>query len=104
MVGTGGALRATFLAGFNLEKSKYIATAAVVALATDAIRIPSYVSRGFFEYQYIYYIPILFVTALSGSYIGRKITNKINQKFFRKIVLFAIIFVILYFIITELLR
>lgn len=27
--GTGGALRATFLTGFNLEKTKYIATAAV---------------------------------------------------------------------------
>lgn len=29
VVGTGGALRATFLTGFNLEKTKYIATAAV---------------------------------------------------------------------------
>jgi uncharacterized protein len=104
LVGTGGALRATFLAGFNLEKSKYIATAAVVALATDAIRIPSYVSQGFIEYQYIYSIPILFVTALSGSYVGRKITNRINQKFYKKIVLFVIIFVSLNFIITGLLR
>lgn len=71
LVGTGGALRATFLTGFNLEKTKYIATAAVVTLATDAIRISSYVSQGFLLEQYLYYIPILFVTVLSGSFIGR---------------------------------
>ena len=61
IVGTGGALRATFLTGFNLEKTKYIATAAVIALATDATRIPSYLYQGFLLPQY-YYIPIFFVT------------------------------------------
>ena len=47
VVGTGGALRAMFLTGFNLEKTKYIATAAVIALATDSTRIPSYIYQGF---------------------------------------------------------
>lgn len=37
LVGTGGALRATFLTGFNLEKTKYVATAAVIALGTDPL-------------------------------------------------------------------
>src|ERR671910_618776 len=36
LVGTGGALRATFLKGFDLEKTKYVATAAVIAFGTDA--------------------------------------------------------------------
>jgi uncharacterized membrane protein YfcA len=45
LVGTGGALRATFLTSFNLEKTRYIATAAVIALSTDATRIPIYVYR-----------------------------------------------------------
>src|SRR3712207_7687025 len=40
LVGTGGALRATLLQGFNIEKVKYIATAATIALATDVTRIP----------------------------------------------------------------
>jgi uncharacterized membrane protein YfcA len=40
LVGTGGALRATLLQGFNIEKIKYIATAATIAFATDATRIP----------------------------------------------------------------
>jgi uncharacterized protein len=99
LVGTGGALRATFLTGFNLEKTTYIATAAVIALSTDATRIPIYVYQGFLLEQYYYYIPILFATAIVGSYIGRKIVDRINQKIFRKVVLMAIILVSILFII-----
>ena len=99
LVGTGGALRATFLTGFNLEKTRYIATAAVIALSTDATRIPIYVYQGFLLEQYYYYIPILFATAIVGSYIGRKIVDRINQKIFRKVVLMAIILVSILFII-----
>jgi uncharacterized membrane protein YfcA len=103
LVGTGGALRATFLTGFNLEKTKYIATAAVIALGTDATRIPSYISQGFLTEQYYYYIPILFAAAIGGSYIGKKIVNRINQDIFRKIVLIAIILVSINFIINGIL-
>jgi uncharacterized protein len=45
LVGTGGALRASFLTGLKLEKEekeRYIATAAVIALGTDATRIPTF--------------------------------------------------------------
>jgi hypothetical protein len=100
LVGTGGALRATFLTGFNLEKTKYIATAAVIALGTDITRIPLYVSQGFLLQQYYYYIPILAATAIGGSYIGKKIVGKIDQNRFRKIVLVAIIIVSINFIIS----
>jgi uncharacterized membrane protein YfcA len=98
IVGTGGALRATFLTEFNLEKTKYIATAAVIALATDSTRIPSYLYQGFLLPQY-YYIPIFFVTALGGSFLGRKIVGRINQATFKKIVLASIILVSIKFII-----
>jgi uncharacterized protein len=47
LIGTGGALRAAFLTVLKMEKEKYIATAAVVALGTDATRIPYYISSGF---------------------------------------------------------
>jgi hypothetical protein len=103
LVGTGGALRATFLTGFNLEKTKYIATAASIALGTDATRIPVYVSQGFLAEQFYYYIPILFALAISGSFIGRKIVNKIDQEKFKKIVLIAIILVSIKFIIDGIL-
>src|ERR687892_2040444 len=103
LVGTGGALRATFLTGFDLEKTKYIATAAVIALGTDATQMPSYVSQGFLTEQYYYFIPILFAAAIGGSYIGKKIVGKINQNIFRKIVLIAIILVSINFIIDGIL-
>src|ERR671918_558982 len=100
LVGTGGALRATFLTGFNLEKTKYIATAAVIALGTDATRIPLYLSQGFLLQHYYYYIPILAATAIGGSYIGKKIVGKIDQDKLRKIIFVAIIIVSINFIIT----
>ena len=98
LVGTGGALRATFLTGFNLEKAKYIATAASIALGTDLTRIPVYISQGFLAEQYYYYIPILFVMAISGSFLGKKIVTKINQEKFKKIVLIVIILVSIKFV------
>jgi uncharacterized membrane protein YfcA len=103
LVGTGGALRATLLQGFNIEKIKYIATAATIALATDATRIPVYISQGFLTEQYFIYIPILFGIALTGSFVGRRIVKMINQELFRKIVLVAIIIVSIKFIIDGLL-
>jgi uncharacterized membrane protein YfcA len=103
LVGTGGALRATLLQGFNIEKVKYIATAATIALATDATRIPVYLSQGFLTEQYFLYLPILFAIALVGSFIGRKIVRRIDQERFRKMVLVAIILVSIKFIIDGLL-
>lgn len=98
LVGTGGAIRAIFLTGFNVDKFKYIATAAVIAIGTDATRIPVYLSQGFLTPSYYYYIPILIAIALGGSFIGRRIVNKINQDKFRKMVLIGIILVSIYFI------
>jgi uncharacterized protein len=103
LVGTGGALRATLLQGFNIEKIKYIATAATIALATDATRIPVYISQGFLTEQYFIYIPLLFGIAILGSFIGRRVVKRINQGLFRKIVLVAIILVSIKFIIDGLL-
>jgi uncharacterized membrane protein YfcA len=99
LVGTGGALRATLLQGFNIEKVKYIATAVTIALATDVTRIPVYISQGFLTESYFLYIPILFGIALAGSFMGRRIVKRINQEFFRRIVLIAIILVSIKFII-----
>jgi uncharacterized protein len=103
LVGTGGALRATLLQGFNIEKTRYIATAATIALGTDVTRIPVYISQGFLTDQYYLYLPVLFGVAFAGSFIGRRIVKRINQELFRKLVLIAIIFVSIKFIIDGLL-
>jgi hypothetical protein len=98
LIGTGGALRAAFLTGLKMDKEKYIATSAVVALGTDATRIPYYISSGFLPEQYYYLIPFLFVSAFLGSYVGRKIVTRIDQEKFKKMVLIAIILVSVKFI------
>lgn len=103
LVGTGGALRATILQGFNIEKAKYIATAATIALVTDFTRIPIYISQGFLTEQYYLYLPMLFGIALAGSFVGRRIVAKINQELFRKMVLLATILVSIKFIVDGLL-
>ena len=99
LIGTGGALRATFLTGLKLDKEKYIATAAVIALGSDATRIPSYIASGFLTEQYYYFIPILFAMALGGSFVGRKIVKRIDQERFRKIVFIAVILASIKFIV-----
>jgi uncharacterized membrane protein YfcA len=86
--------------GFNLEKTNYIATAAVIALGTDATRIPLYLSQGFLMQQYYYYIPMLAATAIGGSYVGKRIVGKIDQTKFRKVILVDVIVVSINFIIS----
>ena len=98
LVGTGGALRAAFLTGLNMEKEKYIGTSAVVALGSDATRIPYYISSGFLPEQYYFLIPFLFTSAITGSYVGRKMVARIDQQKFKKMVLIAIILVRVKFI------
>lgn len=93
LIGTGGALRGAFLTAFGLPKEKYITTAASIALAVDVTRIPVYLSQGFLETRYYWYIPILFLIALLGSYMGKQIVSKFTQDFFRKVVLSTIFFI-----------
>jgi hypothetical protein len=82
-----------------LEKFTYIATAASIALVTDATRIPVYISQGFLDERFYYYIPVLIGLAVAGSYLGRRIVGRINQDLFRKIVLVAIILVSIKFVV-----
>src|SRR3989338_8337592 len=98
LIGTGGALRGAFLTAFNLKKEVYIATSAAIALAVDLTRIPIYISGGFLPQEFYYFIPILFLLAISGSFIGRKIVDRIPQARFKRLVLAAIALVSLKFI------
>lgn len=91
LIGTGGALRGAFLTGFRLPKEKYIATAATIALAVDFTRIPVYLSQGFLQSRYHWYLPVLFVLAIAGSFTGRYIVKRFPYEIFRKIVLIAIL-------------
>lgn len=98
LIGTGGALRSSFLMSYNLEKSVYISTAAAISLAVDISRIPVYLARGYLPVEYYYFIPALFVIAVTGSFTGKKILYRIPQRKFRNFVLLCIGLVSLKFI------
>src|SRR3989338_1920520 len=57
LIGTGGALRGAFLTAFSLPKEVYIATSAAIALVVDITRIPIYLTSGFLEQQWYWYLP-----------------------------------------------
>ena len=97
-IGTGGALRGAFLTAFGVPKEQYIATSAAIALAVDATRIPVYLTQGFLNKEFYWFIPVLFAIAFSGSYAGKRIVKKIPQKQFRRLVLVAILLIGLKFI------
>jgi len=98
LIGTGGALRGTFLTAFHLSKEKYIATGAAIAIAVDITRLPVYLSQGFLQSQYYWYLPVLFVLAFAGSFTGKLIVRRFPYNVFRKLVLIAILLVGITFI------
>ena len=90
LVGIGGPLRGAFLISYNLDKFRYIATLAAIAVIIDATRIPIYFANNLLEPQFYWYIPILAVIGIIGSYTGKRIVNKIPQNIFKKVVLVGI--------------
>ncbi len=91
LIGTGGALRATFLSSFKSKKAEYLATTAVIALTVDLTRIPVYLNQGFLSPKFFITIPFLFMTALIATFLGKQVANRLPTQLFEKIVLLAII-------------
>ena len=90
IIGIGGPIESAFLISYNLDKFKYIATLAAIAVIVDVTRIPIYIANNLLEPQFYYYIPPLVIIGIVGSYIGKRIVNKIPQDIFKKVVLVAI--------------
>ena len=90
LLGIGGPLRGAFLISYNLDKFKYIATLAAIAVIIDATRIPVYFLNNLLEPQFYYFIPVLAVIGIVGSYTGKRIVQKIPQNIFKKFVLVGI--------------
>lgn len=90
LAGIGGPIRGAFLISYDLDKYRYIATLAALAVLIDLTRLPIYLTNNLLEPQYYYYIPLLIVLGILGSYIGKKIVNIIPQTLFKKLVLVAV--------------
>lgn len=88
VIGTGGALRSAFLAAFDLEKNRYIATSAMIALVVDATRIPIYLFSGALSrpgHQAL--LPPLILIAFLGAKTGQALVTRLPQQIFKRIVL-----------------
>lgn len=90
LIGTGGALRSVFLTAFTLSKAQYIGTAAAVAFLVDITRIPVYINSNLLAANRYWMLPVLFVLAITGSFIGKKLVTKIPKKAFTNVVLVCI--------------
>ncbi|SFS40273.1 sulfite exporter TauE/SafE family protein [Lutibacter maritimus] len=91
IVGTGGAIRGITLTSFNLSIQTFIATSAIIDLGIDASRSVIYYLNGYVHNHDLYLIPILLITSISGTYIGKLILNHISQEKFKLIVLILIL-------------
>lgn len=89
-VGTGGAIRGMVLAAFSLEKNVFIGTSAAIDLGVDCSRSGVYLLHHYLTPTYYIYIPFLFLVAVIGSYVGKRLVSIIPQQGFRLIVLVLI--------------
>lgn len=91
LIGTGGALRASFLSAFKKDKATYLATTAALSLAVDLTRIPIYLAQGFLPPSLFIYVPVLFILALTATYFGKRLVSRLPTKLFEKLVHLAIV-------------
>ncbi len=91
LIGTGGAIRGATLAAFDLPKATFVGTSAGIDLAVDLSRAVVYLKNDYLDNKYYWYIPILFVVASLGAYLGKKLLNRIPQNMFKKMVLLLIL-------------
>ena len=91
LLGTGGAIRGLTMAAFNLEKSVFIATSAVIDFMIDLSRTFVYYDNGYIHTHDLKYVPFLFLIGLGGTYLGKRILVHISQKRVRGLSLLLIL-------------
>lgn len=87
LLGTGGAIRGLMLSSMAFSKEVFVGTSAIIDFGVDATRAMVYSSNGFVHRHDWVYILILFVVAISGSYLGKILLAKMKPEQFQKAVL-----------------
>jgi len=103
LAGTGGAVRGITLAAFNLPKTIFIATSALIDLGVDSSRAAIYLASGYFRREYWILLPFLIGVSILGSYLGKIILKYTSEKIFRYLVLIVVMGVSIYQVIKFLL-
>lgn len=91
LLGTGGAVRGMTLAAYNLDKTTFIATSAIIDLGIDSGRSVSYFFNGYVDEEVLYLIPTLIVVSLVGTFIGKKILDYVSERQFKFMVLILVL-------------
>jgi uncharacterized protein len=86
-IGTGGAIRGATLAAFDLKKEMFVGTSAGIDFLVDVSRTIIYLFNGYLDEKYSWFIPVLFVLAYAGAWVGKKLLKQIPEGVFKKIVL-----------------
>jgi uncharacterized protein len=104
VVGTGGAVRGMTLAAFDLEKNMFIATSAWIDMGVDLSRTLVYAGQGYLTMEVLWYLPILAVVSMLGTWSGKKLLAFVPQQHFRKLVLVLVLLVGIYTLLRILVR
>jgi uncharacterized protein len=91
VLGTGGAIRGLTMAAFNLEKSIFVATSAIIDFAVDFSRALVYLFNGFIKKEHLIPVVCLIGVAILGSWIGKRILKHLPQDKFKTISLLLIL-------------
>lgn len=83
LVGTGGAIRGTFLLSFDLGRGSFVSTSAAIDMFGDLMRLLIYIYNGFISVEIWRIVPFLFLSSFIGTQIGKKILGKIPPQTFR---------------------
>lgn len=92
LLGSGGAIRSLALAAFNLNPMTFTATSTLIDFGGDVVRLQIYLSKGYLNSDYYFYIPLFAVVAVLANWIAKKWLQKLNKEKFKKIVL-AFVFI-----------
>lgn len=91
ILGTGGAIRGLTMAAFNLEKSMFVATSAVIDFGVDFSRAFVYYFNGYIKEEHLIYVAFLVGIAILGSWLGKLILKRIPQEKFKRFSLLLIL-------------
>jgi uncharacterized membrane protein YfcA len=85
-----------------LEANCYIGTSAAIDFGVDLSRFIIYYTSGFWDQEFIPFIPLLLIASVAGTYIGKLIVGRYKQQTFRRIVLVFIGFTGFYMLLSYL--
>lgn len=87
MVGNQGGIRSAGLLGFDLPKRAFVATATVIALVVDVVRLPVYIATSGREMLGHWMVMgLLTVTVVVGTLVGGRALTGIPERVFRRVV------------------